>query len=104
MTLQFLEFDFCEDSEGLCTWDALASPAASHTPALLAEVHTLLQHLLQQLGPAGPVDDGHAWDMDLHIHDEAGHPMALQAHPPAGARVTLSLSLTGGPDLATLWQ
>lgn len=99
MSLKFLEFDLSEDTEGLCTWDALASPAATHTAALLDEVRTLLHRLTQQLGPAGSVDDGHAWDMDLQIHDEAGQALPLQGWSASVGRITLSLSLSGGAEL-----
>ena len=99
MPLEFLEFDLSQDTDGLCSWDALASPAARHTPELLVEVRELIEQLHQPLGPAGPVADGHQWDMDLQIHDEQGHPVALEslAHP---LRVTLALSLTGDNALS----
>ena len=100
MPLQFLEFDLSEDPDGLCTWDGLASPAASHTTAMLAEVQTLLDQLHHRLGPPGPIEDGHAWDMDLQIHDEAGQALSLQATPASSGRITLAFSLSGGHELA----
>lgn len=99
MPPRFLEFDLSEDAHGLCTWDALASPVAGHTDALLAEVQALVQHLTLSLGPVGPVDEGHRWDMDLQIHDEAGHPLLLEAGVRPGGRITLALSLSGGTEL-----
>ena len=99
MPLQFLDFDLSEDTDGLCSWDALASPAARHTPELLAEVRALLEALHQALGPAGPVADGHRWDLDLQIHDEQGHPVALESEVQA-LRITLALSLTGDDALS----
>lgn len=99
MPLQFLEFDLSEDTEGLRTWDALASPSAAHTTALLAEVQALLRHLQQHLGPSGALDDGHGWDMDLQIQDETGQHLSLNAAQPCG-RITLSLSLSGSAALA----
>lgn len=99
MPLQFLEFDLSEDSEGLCTWDALASPAPVHNAALLDEVHALLFHLHEALGPAGPIDEGHVWDMDLQVHDAAGQALPAGAPAPVG-RITLALSLSGGAALA----
>lgn len=100
MSLRFLEFDLSEDTEGLHTWDALASPGVAHTGPLLAEVQALTQHLAQQLGAPGPVDEGHAWDMDLQIHDDQGQTCALEATAPPQGRITLALTLSGGPDLA----
>ena len=99
MPLQFLEFDLSEDTDGLRTWDALASPDAAHTLALLSEVQGLRQHLTQQLGPAGPLDEGHRWDMDLQIQDATGQALPLDlAIPPAG-RITLAISLSGAAEL-----
>lgn len=99
MPLQFLEFDLSEDTDGLCSWDALASPAARHTSDLLSEVRALLEELHQALGPAGPVADGHRWDLDLQIHDELGQPVALESQT-QGLRITLALSLTGDDTLS----
>ena len=79
-------FDLSEDTDGLRSWSALASPAPAHSPALLAEVQALLAQLTQQLGAPGPVDDGHAWDMALDT--EVTH-----------ERTTVSLHLTGGAAL-----
>lgn len=100
MTLRFLEFDLSEDTDGLHTWDALASPGAAHTEPLLAEVQALTRQLTQELGMPGPVDEGHAWDMDLQIHDERGQPWQLHACAPPDGRITLALSLSGGKPLA----
>lgn len=102
MPLQFLEFDRCEDSDGLYSWDALASPAAHHNRELLAEVRGLLAHLHSALGPAGPLDEGHAWDMDLQIQDRQDQPLALEAADTLAQRLTLSLCLSGSGALAEL--
>lgn len=85
--LQFLDFDPSEDGHGLLSWSALASPLSVQGPALLAEVQALLHDLTSALGAAGPVDDGHAWDMALDIHAEQG-------------RTTVSLHLSGHDALA----
>jgi hypothetical protein len=87
MSLQFLDFDPSEDADGLRSWSALAAPAAVHGPALLSEVHELLDDLTHHLGAAGPVDEGHAWDMALDTHTGDG-------------RTTVSLHLTGSDALA----
>lgn len=96
---RFLEFDRLEDIEGLCTWEVLANPNSRYTVELLAEVNTLLQRLQAQLGPAGPLDDGHMWDMDLQIRDERGAAVCLDAPPQELARITLALSLSGHAQL-----
>lgn len=81
-TLQFLDFDFSEDFDGLRSWSALASPTAAHSAALQAEVQALLHDLNQQLGAPGPLDEGHLWDMALSVEPEAD-------------RITLSLDICG---------
>ena len=99
MPLQFLEFDLSEDTDGLRTWDALASPDPSHNLALLSEIQHLQQYLTEQLGLAGPVDEGHRWDMDLQLRDDAGRDLPLDLTTPPSARITLALSLSGGAEL-----
>jgi hypothetical protein len=91
--LQFLDFDLSEDAHGLRSWCALASPLPAHGPALQAEVQALLHDLTQHLGDAGPVDEGHAWDVALDTDHDNG-------------RTTVSLHLSGGDALAeclTAW-
>lgn len=100
MHLRFLDFDLSEDTGGLRTWDALASPAAAHSAALLQDTRALLQRLMQALGPPGPLDEGHRWDMDLSLYDEAGQAVDLQADVPPPGRITLALSLSGEEELA----
>ena len=100
MFLRFLEFDRQEDGDGLSNWEALASPAARYSLELLTEVSRLLHGLAAQLGPPGPLDDGHLWDMDLQIRDEGGEAVSLDAPPQDPGRITLALSLSGR---APLW-
>ena len=102
MPLHYLEFDHCEDSDGLHSWDAVASPAPHHNRTLLTEVRGVLAQLQNALGPAGPLDEGHAWDMDLQMHDEHQRLWTLEAVDACPARLTLSLSLSGGTALADL--
>lgn len=111
MELQFLEFDCSEDVEGVCCWDALAQPAARHTPALLHEVAQLLAwaHRFGPQGP-GPLEDGADWDFDLQITightpvnshwDSQDGTLKLSAHVSEQDRITLSLSISGTPVFA----
>ncbi len=92
--LVYLDFDVCEDTDGLQTWSALASPAAVHSALLQAEVQALIEDLKAHLGEPGPIDDGHAWDMALESETE-------------DARLTISLHLSGSQALRerlSLWQ
>ncbi|PIT73156.1 hypothetical protein [Limnohabitans sp. G3-2] len=111
MDLQFLEFDCSEDSQGVVCWDALAQPAARHTPALLEEVRLLLAwaHRFSSQAP-GPLEDGADWDFDLQVHG-GNRPVhclwhstqeKLELSPPASAteEIALSLSISGTPAFA----
>ena len=115
MTLEFLEFDCSEDSEGVVCWDALAQPAARHTPALLHEVTQLLAWA-HRFGPQapGPIEDGADWDFDLHIHcgnapitahwNSADQTLALSPNPSTNDEITLSLSISGTPAFAQAFR
>lgn len=115
MSWQFLEFDCSEDSQGVVCWDALAQPAARHTPALLQEVTRLLRwtHRLGLQGP-GPLEDGADWDFDLQIHvdnaplkalwQNADDALSLTPQPSPGTQITLSLSISGNPAFAQAFR
>jgi hypothetical protein len=106
MYLQFLEFDGSEDSEGVVCWDALAQPAARHTPALLHEVTRLLAwaHGFAEQAP-GPLEDGADWDFDLQIQmaavsiqaqwDGPTQALVLCPKPTEKDEISLSLSISG---------
>ena len=115
MDLQFLEFDCSEDSEGVVCWDALAQPAARHTPALLHEVTQLLAWA-HRFGPQapGPLEDGADWDFDLHIRsgdaplqahwNSANQTLALSPAPKDNDEITLSLSISGTAAFAQAFR
>ncbi|MEK8086418.1 hypothetical protein WNB94_08380 [Aquabacterium sp. A3] len=81
--LQFLVFDVSEGTDGVHTFDALASVQADQRMALAAEAEVVRRwcRMAFAQGP-GPLEDGHPWDEDLHWQTE-------------GAWHTLSLSVTG---------
>jgi len=62
----------------------------------------LLSRLEARLGPPGPLDDGHLWDMELQIHDGKGVAVPLDAQPLAAARVNLALTLCSRAPLS-IW-
>ena len=104
MELQFLDFDESEDGDGGFSASALASPAPTHTPALIAEVRSVLNALHRALGEPGPLDEGHTWDLQLQIETSTGQTLWWQElpHPMPIDRLTLSLHLAGGGDLRQL--
>lgn len=79
MALHFLCFETQADDSDSTTWEAMASVAPGHWPALWDEAHMLLQQL-QQLLPTGPaaLDEGADWDALLQVQadDGAPHPLA----------------------------
>jgi hypothetical protein len=115
MHLQFLEFDCSEDTEGVVCWDALAQPAARHTPALLAELTQLLAWAYH-FSPRKPgvLEDGADWDFDLQIHlgsasvpahwDSAAQTLVLSPTPTESDEISLSLSLSGGPAFSSAFR
>jgi hypothetical protein len=81
--LAFLSFDASTDTDGVHTFDALASTSAERH----AEVHAEAQAVLawaERRFPDGPgdLDDGASWCHDLQVSQE-------------GNWVTVSLSLSG---------
>jgi hypothetical protein len=71
MTLQYLVFDFSEDTEGIGTFEAMAST----TPADAIQVETEIAQLLAWAGTVfpnghGALSDGAEWDFDLQQPDE----------------------------------
>lgn len=107
--LDYLEFDYSEDTEGLCTFDAMASVAPAQLPAVLNEVEQVLGWAFARFADSrGPLDEGMQWDFDLqsqqeftvqdHIRfDEAAGRVSRQAGQAGQPRCTVSLSLSGTP-------
>ncbi len=86
MTLHYLVFDFSEDTEGIGTFEAMASTA----PADAAQVETEIAQLLGWAEAAfpdghGALSDGAEWDFDLQEPDEGA------------ARRTFVVSISGTP-------
>lgn len=109
MSLKYLDFDHSEDTEGLCTFEAMASTGPAQVGAVRAEVAQVLSWAHRQFpqGP-GPVADGADWDFDLQGLVEVAHAESLRfdtgTHEvraslgPAGQpRHTVTLSLSGSP-------
>jgi hypothetical protein len=69
--LNYLIFDHSEDTEGIGTFDAMASVAPSQVALVLEEVAQVLAwaHATFPQGH-GPLDEGFAWDHDLQNQQE----------------------------------
>lgn len=107
MSLNYLEFDYSEGSDGSVTWDAMASVPAARWSALLAEVAAVLTWAHQAFGAQrGPLEDGGEWDYVVQGIAETATPQLLRYSEETGVlgvqadavsiqRYTLSLSLSG---------
>jgi hypothetical protein len=106
MSLDYLEFDFTDDADGQGTFDAMAAAAPGQLAALEAEMVQVLQWAQREFGAHAPVDDGGAWDYELHgvqevataldvRFDAQGARLHLQPRAAAAPRITLTLTLTG---------
>ena len=107
MTLQYLSFDFSEDTEGTGTFEAMASTWPEQVAAVQAEVVRVLRWAHQAFpGTRGPVAEGGDWDYDLHGVREFTAPeritfnavtgsLDVQAGTPGKPRHTLTLLLSG---------
>lgn len=107
MTLDYLDFDYSEDTEGVGVFDAMASTGAQQVAAVHAEIVQVLAWAHTGFGePGAPVDDGGDWDYDLQgtqeislsetiEFDPGSGRLRVQAGPPGAARHTVSLSISG---------
>lgn len=107
MHLNYLEFDYSEDADGVGTFDALAATAPEHNASVLAEVATVLTWAHQAFeAQRASLDEGGEWDYDLQgwrefsavdalDFDEHSGELSLQPQPTGAARHTVSLSVSG---------
>ncbi len=71
MPLQYLIFDASDDGADTVTWEAMASVQADQLPQVLAEVQRVLDWAeAHRPGARGPLDEGGAWDADVHTSDD----------------------------------
>ncbi|MDD2545664.1 MAG: hypothetical protein PHI55_05200 [Burkholderiaceae bacterium] len=107
MPLDYLDFDYSEDSEGTGTLDAMACVAPSHLARLEAEIAQVLGWAEAHFGaPAAPIEEGGSWHFDLQGTEETSTPLVLHFDAetqsltrtpgaPGAPRTTLTLSLSG---------
>lgn len=116
MTLEYLDFDYSEDEQGIGNWDAMASVQASRVPALAAEIESVLTWAHWHFeGRQGAIDDGGDWDYDLQSQDDEGRALTacfdsrsgkLDLQTSETGRTTVCLSLAGSAQFGvalTAW-
>ncbi len=116
MTLDYLDFDYSEDTEGVGVFDAMASTGAQQAAAVQAEIVQVLAWAHAGFGaPGAPVGDAGDWDYDLQgmqeislpetiVFDAAAGRLRVQAGPPGAVRHTLSLSIGGTPAFCAAFR
>jgi len=116
MTLDYLDFDYSEDTEGVGVFDAMASTGAPQVAAVHAEIVQVLAWAHAGFGePGAAVGDGGDWDYDLQGVQETSRPEAIdfdpstgrlrvQPGPPGVARHTVSLSVSGTPEFCAAFR
>ncbi|RZK99836.1 MAG: hypothetical protein EOP36_17965 [Rubrivivax sp.] len=110
MPLNYLDFDHSEDTEGVLTFEAMASVGPAQVPQVHAEIAEVLGWAFQAFPQGhGPVHEGFAWDHDLQSQreysasdtldfDEHSGQLRVLAQAPGLARHTITLSLSGSVD------
>lgn len=70
--MNYLIFDHSEDTEGIGTFEAMASVTADHLDAVHAEVASVLAWAFATFTDAhGPLEQGFEWDHDLQVLQES---------------------------------
>lgn len=94
MTLDFLDFDYSEDTEGIGVFDAMATVRPEQLAAVHAEVEQVLAWAQDAFaGRRGPVEEGSEWDYDLQETQE-----------PDTHRRTVTLSISGTPAFCAAFR
>ena len=85
MTLRWLDFDYSEDTEGIGTFDAMASSAPAHMADVEAEIAAVIAWAEATFpNGRGVLEDGADWDCDVQ-----------ELHEDDDRRRTLVLSISG---------
>lgn len=73
MRLNYLDFDYSEDTQGIGVFDAMASTAPDQAQTVDAEIALVLDWASASFADRrGPVGDGGDWDYDLQAMQEGG--------------------------------
>lgn len=116
MPLKYLDFDYSEDTEGVCTFDAMASTSAQHVAAVHAEVAEVLAWAFDAFaGQRGPLEDGYEWDYDLQSQQEftvseslefdaQTRQISVRTQAPGSPRHTVTLSISGSPAFGSAFR
>jgi ABC-type sugar transport system ATPase subunit len=95
--MHYLIFDYSEDTEGVGTFEAMASTGAAQSVAVRAEAAQVLAWACQHFPDGrGALDEGFEWDYELQSVVEWSQPEPLQFDPHTG-QITALTGLPGQP-------
>lgn len=116
-SLDYLDFEYSEDGQGIGTFDAMASTTQpQQTAAVRAEVARVLAWAHDHFpGARGPLDEEGEWDYDLQSvqeyavqeqidYDEETQLLQVRPGIPGVARHTLSVSVSGTPTFCAAFR
>lgn len=116
MTLNYLDFDYSEDTEGVGVFDAMATIGPQQVGAAHAEIEQVLDWAHDAFrGRRGAVGDGGEWDYDLQgmqevtvpemlEFDEDTRKLRVRAGPAGAPRHTVTMAISGTPDFCAAFR
>jgi len=116
MTLDYLDFDYSEDTEGIGVFDAMATVGPRQIAAVRAEIEQVLAWAHDTFrGSRGAVGEGGEWDYDLQGMQETSVPELLEfnedtrelrvrAGPAGEPRHTVTIAISGTPDFCAMFR
>lgn len=116
MTLNYLYFDYGEDTEGVGTLEAMASTWPEQVPAVQAEIARVLDWAYAAFPDRrGPIGEGGDWDYDLQgmqeftapetiQYDEATRQLSVQVGPTGKPRHTVTVSISGTSEFCSAFR
>ncbi|MBC7701987.1 hypothetical protein [Aquabacterium sp.] len=116
MPLNYLDFDHSEDTQGIGTFEAMASVGPGQVPAVHAEIVQVLAWAFEHFPDShGPLSEGFEWDHDLQgqqehsasesiVFDERSGLLVVMPDPPGIPRHTITLSISGLPDFCLAFR
>jgi hypothetical protein len=116
MPLNYLDFDYSEDVQGIGTFDAMASTSVQHVGSVREEIAQVLDWAHAAFpGLRAPLDEGGEWDYNLEgqqewtapediDYDEVTRQFTSQLSPPGEPRYTVSLSISGSQQFCEAFR
>jgi len=116
MTLQYLDFDYCEDEHGHGTFEAMASVPAARLTVLQAEIALVLDWAHATFShQRAPLEEGGEWDYLLQgqqewtvpetlAYDELTRRFSSQPGSAGPPRHTVTLALSGSAQFCQAFR